>query len=61
MYPELVMKEEADPDDSSQKVIKVSFNQIHPEHGEANITYSLKIVDNYTYRYEEEINTIAVT
>ena len=60
-YPELTKEESKDPSDSSMDIIKVTFNQIHPDQGEANITYSLKIVDNSTYKYEEEINTISVT
>ena len=60
MYPELEKVETKDETDKTD-IITVIFNQIHPDQGEANITYALKIVDNATYRYNEEINTIAVT
>ena len=41
--------------------VECTFNQIHPEKGDINVTYFLKVVENSTYIYGEEMNTIAVT
>ena len=41
--------------------VECTFNQIHSDVGEINVTYFLKIVENSTYIYGEEMNTIAVT
>ena len=42
-------------------IISCTFNKIDIEKGEANITYFFKVVENSTYHYGEECNTIAVT
>ena len=41
--------------------VECTFNQIHSDVGEINVTYFLKVVENSTYIYGEEMNTIAVT
>ena len=49
--------------DSQGNIISVdcTFNQIHADLGDANVTYFLKIVENSTYIYGEEMSTIAGT
>ena len=42
-------------------IIKCTFNRLEVEPGTANITYFFKVVNNLTYIYGEDINTIAVT
>jgi hypothetical protein len=41
--------------------VECTFNQIHSDVGDINVTYFLKVVENSTYIYGEEMNTIAVT
>ena len=48
-------------DSEKSEKVECSFNQIHPEKGDINVTYFLKVVENSTYIYGEEMNTIAVT
>lgn len=59
--PEIIIKEKTDTQNKLLSIIDCTFNKIHADLGEANITYFLKIVENSTYIYGEEINTIAVT
>lgn len=47
--------------ENNQDVIYCTFNKLDIEKEKANITYFFKVVDNSTYYYGEEINTIAVT
>ena len=42
-------------------IIKCTFNRLEVEPGTANVTYFLKVVNNSTYIYGEDINTVAVT
>ena len=42
-------------------IIKCTFNRLEVEPGTANITYFFKVVDNETYIYGEDVNTVAVT
>ncbi|MBQ7624860.1 MAG: hypothetical protein IJS65_06275, partial [Clostridia bacterium] len=41
--------------------ISCQFNKLDIEKGKANITYFFKVVENSTYYYGEECNTIAIT
>ena len=56
MYQNITIKE-----DNANKVITCTFNKIHVDADNVDITYFLKVVDNKTYIYGEEMNTIAVT
>ena len=47
--------------EGNMDIITCTFNKIDIEPGKANITYFFKVVENSTYIYGEEINTIAVT
>ena len=57
--PELSISEINTEDE--QHVISCTFNRLDIDKGKANITYFFKIVENSTFYYGEEINTIAVT
>ena len=48
-------------EDHDKKTITCVFNKVHADGDNVDITYFLKIVDNKTYLYGEEMNTIAVT
>ena len=56
--PEISVSESTE---DSQDVISCTFNRLDIDKGKANITYFFKVVENSTYYYGEEINTIAVT
>ena len=56
MSRNITIKEEDD-----NTTINCIFNKIHVDSGDAEIIYFFKIVDNSTYIYGEEMNTIAVT
>ena len=56
--PEINIQESKEED---YDVIKCTFNKLNIEPGEANVTYFFKVVDNKTYYYEEDINTVAIT
>ena len=54
MYPNITITEE-------NEVINCTFNKVHGDSDDYEIMYFLKVVDNSTYIYGEEMNTIAVT
>ena len=56
--PELSISEN---NDGGQYKISCTFNRLDIKPGQANVTYFLKVVENSTYYYGEEINTIAAT
>ena len=56
--PELSISEKTE---EGQYIISCTFNRLDIEKGQANITYFFKVVENSTYYYGEEINTIAAT
>ena len=56
--PELSISEKTE---EGQYIISCTFNRLDIEEGQANITYFFKVVENSTYYYGEEINTIAAT
>ena len=60
MSPNIECKESAGSFEDSD-MIECVFNQIHSDVGVINVTYFLKVVENSTYIYGEEMSTIAVT
>ena len=56
---ELSISEENNEDE--KYIISCTFNRLDIDKGKANITYFFKVVENSTYYYGEDINTIAVT
>ena len=56
--PEITYSEN---NDGEQDEISCTFNKLEVSRRNANITYFFKVVENSTYYYGEEINTIAVT
>ena len=56
--PEIQISEEIE---NKEDVIKCTFNKLDIAKDKANITYFFKVVENSTYYYGEEFNTIAVT
>ena len=61
MSPEIKIEEGKSATKENTDVITCTFNQIHIDSGSANITYFLKVVENSTYIYPEDMNSIAVT
>ena len=56
MYPNITITEE-----NEGNLINCTFNKVHGDSDDYEIMYFLKVVDNSTYIYGEEMNTIAVT
>ena len=58
--PEIEIEEGKSASKENTDLISCTFNQIIVK-GEANITYFLKVVENSTYVYPEDMNSIAAT